>query len=122
MTTERRARRWLQLDALYCVVAGVLTLTLAAPLGRLFHVAPELAAGAGAAAVVWGVLLARFATRLTWRVPLALVATANAAASAALVGLAIVAPGPAAHIVLAAVALEVAAFASIQLRILRHTA
>lgn len=122
MTTERRARRWLRLDALYCVAAGVLTLTLAAPLGRLFHVAPELAAGAGAAAVVWGVLLARFATRLTWRVPLALVATANATASAALVGLAIVAPGPAAHVVLVAVALEVAAFASIQLRILRDTA
>lgn len=121
VTTERRARRWLRLDALYCVAAGVLTLALTEPLGKLFHVTPELAAGAGAAAVVWGVLLARFATRLRWRAPLALVAIANAAASAALFVLAILAPGVTAHILLVAIALEVAAFASIQLRILRHT-
>ena len=97
-------------------------MALAEPLARLFHVPAEVAVALGAAAVVWGLALARFATSARWHASLRLVATANAAASATLMGLAIVAPSMVANLVLAAVAVEVAAFASIQLRILRQAA
>ena len=97
-------------------------MALAQPLARLFQVPADLATAVGAAAVVWGLALTRLATSVSWRAPLLLVGAANAAASATLIGLAIVAPGTMANLLLVAVALEVAAFASIQLLILRSTA
>jgi hypothetical protein len=116
---ELHARRWLRLDALYCAGAGVVAVALCVPLARLFGVPFELVAAIGAAAVAWAWLLGRLAGRPEWRQPLQLVAAANALASAGVAVLAILVPGAAARLLLIAVAVEVAAFATVQLRLLR---
>ena len=119
--TELVARRWLRLDAFYCAAAGVLALSLCVPLGHLYAIPFELIAGIGAATIVWGWFLKRLAQRQDWRQPLQLVAAANAAASAGLAALAAMAPAAAPRLLLIAVAIEVAAFAAGQLRMLRRT-
>ena len=119
MSHEQSARRWLRLDAVYCTGAGVLAVGLAAPLGHLFHVPRGLVAGIGAATLVWALLVGVLARREEWRSPLRLVGAANVVAAAGVVALAAVAPAAAARLLLAAVAVEVAAFAAVQLRLLR---
>jgi O-antigen/teichoic acid export membrane protein len=118
--TELAARRYLRIDAVYCAGAGVLALALCLPLARLYGVPPESIAGVGLTTVVWSWLLLRLAGRRDWRPALRLVAAANAAASAAVAVLAGVAPAGAPRLLLIAVAVEVAAFAAVQLRLLRH--
>jgi hypothetical protein len=113
-----RARRWLRLDALYCAGAGAIVLALCVPLGRLFHVAPALAASLGAGALVWAVLIARLSGRHDWRLSTRLVAGANVAGSLGLLALAVTAPTALARLLLLAVAAEVATFAVAQLRTL----
>lgn len=120
MSPELLARRWLRLDALYCGAAGVIALGACIPLARLFHVPTAAIAAAGAATVVWAWLLARLAQRREWRHPLAVVAAANAGAAATVAALAAVAPALAARLLLAAVCVEVATFAAVQLRTLRR--
>jgi hypothetical protein len=117
---RRRAQRSLRLDAVYCAVAGILALALAAPLGRLFHVPAVLPVAIGAATVAWAALLAALARRDAWRRPVAVVAGANAATSLAVGALAYAAPAVAGRLLLAAVAVEVAAFAAAQTWILRR--
>jgi hypothetical protein len=112
------ARRWLRLDAAYCAGAGLIALALAVPVGRLFHIPPWLAAVIGGATLVWAFLLTRLASRRDWRQSIRLVARANAAASLGLLALGIVAPTVAARLLLVAVAIEVGAFAAVQLRTL----
>ena len=116
------AARSLRLDAAYCAAAGVIAVAVASPLGRLFHL-PRLAVVAiGVAALVWAWLLARLARRDELRQPVAVVAAANAAASAALLVLSAIAAGIGARLLLAAVAAEVAAFAASQTVIVRRGA
>jgi hypothetical protein len=110
----------LRLDAGYCAGAGVIALALCVPLGRLFHVAPLLAAALGAGALAWAALLARLAARHDWRRSTRLVAGANVAASLGVLGLAIAAPTMTARVLLLAVAAEVATFAIAQTRALRR--
>lgn len=117
---ELAARRWLRLDALYCAAAGVLALSLCVPLARLFDTPLALVVGIGVATTFWAWLLLRFAQREHWREPLRLVAAANAAASAGVAILAALAPAAAPRLLLIAVAVEVAAFAGVQIRVLRH--
>src|SRR5919107_1769229 len=119
-SAEPRARRWLRLDAVYCAGAGLLAIVLAAPLGRLFHVPALLVAAIGVATLAWALILARLAALPRWRHPLRLVAAANAVASLAVMALAVVAPAAAGHLLLAAVAVEVGAFAAVQLRLSRE--
>ncbi len=116
---EPVARRWLRLDAAYCALAGGTALALSGPVGRWFGVPAVLVAGVGAATVAWAWLLVRLARAAAWRAPLRLVAAANAAASAALAVLAAFAPGVGARLLLAAVTIEVAAFAAVQARTAR---
>jgi hypothetical protein len=118
--TALLARKWLRLDAFYCVAAGVIALSLSGPLGRFFHVPLAIVAGVGVATVLWAWLLLRLARRRDWRQPLRLVAGANAAASAGVAVLAALAPAVAARLLLIAVAAEVAAFATVQYRMLRR--
>jgi hypothetical protein len=120
MSPELLARRWLRLDALYCAAAGDIALAACIPLARLYHVPVAVTAGLGAGVLAWAWLLARFARRRDWRQPLAAVTAANAAAAAAIAALAPAAPALAGSLLLAAVALEVAALAAIQLRTLRR--
>ena len=120
MTGEALGRRLLVLDACYCGAAGLLAIGLVVPLARLVQV-PRLAlALAGAATIVWALVLRRLAGRLDWRLPVAAVAVANGVAAAGLAVLAAVAPATAAKLLLAAVAAEVAAFAVGQVVALRR--
>jgi hypothetical protein len=108
------------LDAFYCAAAGVITLSLSGPLARLFEVPAAMVAGIGMVTVVWAWLLLRLARRQTWRRPLRLVAAANAAASMGVALLAVLAPATPARLLLIGVAVEVAAFATVQLRTLQR--
>ena len=109
------ARRSLRADAAYCAGAGLIALALSGPLARWFHIDPLVVAGLGAATLVWAWLLTRLARRIGWREPLRLVAAVNALATIALGVVAALAPGAGSRLLLAAVALEVAAFAVVQL-------
>jgi hypothetical protein len=120
MSGEALGRRLLRLDAAYCAGAGLIALVLAAPLSRLFGVPLLLLAAIGAGTLVWALLVLRFARGTQWRAPLARVAAANAVAAVALVGLAAVSPALAARLLLAAVAVEVAAFAGGQAAALKR--
>jgi O-antigen/teichoic acid export membrane protein len=110
----------LRIDALYCAGGGVVALALCLPLARFFGVPAEAVAAIAVATVVWAWLLLRLAARRDWRTPLQLIAAANAAASAAVAVLAALAPAVAPRLLLIAVAAEVAAFAAVQFRLLRH--
>ena len=111
MTGEVLGRRLLRLDAVYCAGAGLIAIVLFTPLARLLETPRAVPVVAGVATVVWAVLLHRLAERAVWRTPVTAVAAANALAVAGLVVLAVLAPGIAARLLLAAVAIEVAAFA-----------
>jgi hypothetical protein len=113
---ERRARRSLHLDAWYCGAAGAIAVALASPLGRFVHVPALLVAAVGAATLVWAVLLTRLARAEEWRRQVTAVGAANSLAAIGVLGLTAVAPTPEARLLLAAVALEVGAFALVQLR------
>ena len=122
MTTgEARARRWLRLDAVYCAGAGLLALALVVPLGRFFDVPSPVVGAIGVGTIVWALLLLRFSQRTSWREPARLVAAANAAVSAGVAALVALAPAVAPRLLLAAVALEVGAFAVVQARVLRRS-
>lgn len=120
MSSEVLARRWLRLDAVYCGGAGVIALAACMPLAQLFHVPAALVAGAGAVTLAWASMLTRLAQRPDWRQPLAAVTAANGLAAAGIAALATITPTLAGRLLLAAVALEVAAFALIQLQTLRR--
>src|SRR4051794_20831791 len=113
-----RARTWLRLDAIYCGGAAVIALALAEPLARLLHVGAPGVAAAGVATGGWTLVLVWVAARADLRQPLQLVAAANVAASMAVAVLAAVEPARAARLLLVAVAVEVGAFATVQLRLL----
>jgi predicted permease len=110
----------LRLDAFYCAAAGAIALSLSGPLARLFDVPLAIVAAVGVATVFWAWLLMRLARRQNWRQPLRLVAAANAIASIGVGVLAALAPAAAARLLLIVVAAEVAAFATVQLRMLRR--
>jgi hypothetical protein len=119
MSRGLRARWWLRLDAAYCAGAGLLALGLARPLAELFDVPAAAVAALGAATLGWASLLALLARREAWRAPLLVVGVANALAAAAVAAAAVAAPATAARLLLVAVALEVGAFAAVQLRLLQ---
>ena len=114
MSGETLGRRLLLLDAIYCAGAGAVALVLFAPLAGLLETARVVPLVAGAATLVWAFLLFRLAQRSDWRRPVAAVSGANAAAAAGLAVLAVLSPDVAGGLLLAAVAIEVAAFAGAQ--------
>lgn len=118
MTGETLGRRLLRLDAAYCAVAGLIVVATFAPLSELLAAPEALLIVAGMAAIVWALFLDRLALGTTWRAPVAVVAAANVLAAGA--ALAFAAPQVAGRLLLAAVALEVAAFAAGQLAALRR--
>lgn len=122
MRTELAARRWLAADALYCAGAGLMVLALARPLASLYGVPYGLALGLGGATVVWAAALAILRRANRWRSVLVVVAAANSGAAVALAMSAVLAIGFLGRGLLLAVALEVAAFAVMQVRLLRSRA
>jgi hypothetical protein len=114
----RRARRWLQLDAVYCGGAALIALALAEPLGRFFHVSTLLLVAIGAVTACWALVLVGLTRTSDLRQPLRLVAVINAGAAIAVAVLAAVEPARAARLLLIAVAIEVSAFAVAQIRLL----
>ena len=120
MSGEALARRLLRVDAVYCAGAGLILVALFLPLAGLFHVPPAIPLVAGVATIGWAVVVRRLARVTAWRATVARIAAANAFAAVALVGLAALSPAFAARILLAAVAIEVAAFAGGQAAALRR--
>jgi hypothetical protein len=120
VTGETLGRRLLRLDAAYCAAAGLTAVTAFAPLSELLAAPQALLVVAGAVAVAWAVLLHRLARRTHWRAPVAVVAAANLLAAGAIAALAFATPLLAGRLLLAAVAIEVAAFAAGQLTALRR--
>jgi hypothetical protein len=112
---EALGRRLLRLDAVYCAGAGLILVALFLPLARLFHVPPAIPLAAGVATIGWALVVRRLAGLPAWRPTVARIAAANALAALALVALAALSPALAARLLLAAVAVEVAAFAGGQL-------
>src|SRR6266540_3877610 len=120
MSGEVLGRRLLRLDAIYCTGAGLIALVLFAPLARVLETPRTVPLAAGAATLVWAAALLHLARRGAWRIPVATVAAANAGAALAIAVLAVFAPATAARLLLAAVAVEVAAFAAGQVAALRR--
>ena len=118
MTGETLGRRLLRLDAAYCAAAGLIAVF--APLSELLAAPHALLVVGGAVAVAWALLLHRLARRTHWRTPLVVVAAANVLAAGAIAALAFATPQLAGQLLLAAVAIEVAAFAAGQLTALRR--
>jgi hypothetical protein len=108
---ELLGRRLLRLDAVYCGGAGLIAIALFAPLADLLRTPRAVPVVAGAATILWAVLLNRLAARAAWRRPVAAVAAANAGAACGLVALAFVSAATAGRLLLVAAAVEVAAFA-----------
>jgi len=120
MSGELLGRRLLRLDALYCAAAGAIALLLFAPLAELFGTPRLVPIVAGVATLAWALVVHRLATSPAWREPITMVAGANVVAAAAIATLAILQPAAAARLLLAAVAIEVAAFAAAQFAALRR--
>jgi hypothetical protein len=118
MQTELAARRWLAVDAVYCAAAGLLVLLLARSLAALFGVRYELALGLGGATLGWAIVLAILRRANRWRSVLLVVAIANSGAAIGLAISAVLAIDVLGSGLLLAVALEVAAFAIVQFRLL----
>jgi hypothetical protein len=113
------ARRWLRLDAWYCGGAAVLALAFARPLASFLRVDAPVVAAAGAVTALWTLVLGRLASRDDLRPAVRVVAAVNAGAALAVALLAAVEPSLGARLLLAAVAVEVAAFAGAQARAAR---
>ena len=108
----------MQLDAAYCGGGALIALALAEPLGRFFHVSTFFVIAIGAVTACWAFVLVWLTRRGDLRRPLRLVAIANAGAAIAVAALAAVEPARAARLLLIALAIEVAAFAVAQIRLL----
>lgn len=115
MRGETLGKRALGLDAVYCAGGGLVAVAAAQPLGRLLDVPSWLVAACGVGALVWAAALAIASRGSRWRATVVSVAVANGVAAATFAGLALVAPALGAQLLLAAVALEVMAFAGAQL-------
>jgi hypothetical protein len=120
MTGETLGRRLLQLDAAYCAAAGLIAIVAFAPLADLLAAPEALLVGAGVATLVWALIVHRLARLADWRAPVAAVAAANLAGAGAIAALALGTPRLAGQLLLAAVAVEVAAFAGTQFVALRR--
>jgi hypothetical protein len=119
VTGEVLARRTLRWDAVYCAGGGLLAIAFALPLARFFSVPSLILVATGAASIGWASVLWRLAQLKDWRRFAAIVAAVNLVAVAAIAVLAGFASSPAVSGLLAAVAIEVAAFATVELTALR---
>jgi hypothetical protein len=120
MTGETLGRRLLRLDAAYCATGGLIAIAAFAPLAEIVAAPSALLVAAGAAAFAWALVLRRFARATQWRAPVAVVAVTNLAAAGAIAALALATPRLAGQLLLAAIAVEVGAFAASQLWALRQ--
>lgn len=105
----------------FCAAVGVVAIALAGPLGRLFDVTPWLVTAVGGGTVTWAVVLALLVRRDDLRPVVRVVAVANTIASLAIGALAALASELGAGLILACLAIAVAAFAIVQLGLLRRT-
>ena len=122
MTGETLGRRSLALDAVYCAVAGLIAIVAFDPLAELLGAPEALFVAVGAATMVWSLVVHRLARVADWRRPVVAVAAANVVAALGVAALALFTPRLAGQLLLAAVAIEVAAFAASQLVALRRAA
>jgi len=112
MFGERLARRLLRLDAAYCAGAGLIAIALFAPLASLLGAPGAVLVASGVIAIVWALALVVLARRASWRVAATAVGVLNLGAAVAIGALAALSAATAARVLLAAVAVEIAAFAA----------
>ena len=117
---EALGRGLLRVDAAYCAATGLILIAAVAPLSEILAAPQALLVLGGVAAVAWALVLRQLARRARWRAPVAVVASANLLATAAIAALALATPRLAGQLLLAAVAVEVAAFAAGQAVALRR--
>jgi hypothetical protein len=120
MSGELLGRRLLRLDAFYCAAAGLIALLLFERLAELLGTPRAVPIAAGTATLAWALVVRLLAANAAWRPRVTIVAVANVAAATAIAVLAVLAPATAARVLLAAVAVEVAAFAGGQIVALRR--
>ncbi len=111
---ERLGRRSLELDAVYCAGAGVITVLARRRVGEIIGVAPSLVGTAGVATLVWAGGVAAASRRRRWRGPVAAIAVANVVASTALAAGAVHEERGSGRVLLAVVSAQVASFAAVQ--------
>ena len=122
MDGHRLGRISLTADAAYCALAAVCVLAYAQPLANALSVPVSSLAVAAAVTAGWAVVLHLVARRDALRSWLLRVLVANAVAAAAIIGLAISRPRDGVSLLLLAVAVEVALFATSQALALRRLA
>jgi hypothetical protein len=120
MDTYRVGRVSLRLDAAYCALAAALVLAFAGPLAGLFAVPVWVVVAVAAGTAGWAGALWHAAGRAEVRPWLAGVLAANVAAAGVIAALAVSRPHDAFALLLAAVSVEVAAFAVSQAVALRR--
>ena len=111
MFGERLARRLLRLDAAYCAGAGLIAIALFAPLASLLG-APRAVLVHLGLVIVWACVLALLARGASWRIATTTVGVLNLGAGLAIGALAVLSAATAARVLLAAVAVEITAFAA----------
>jgi hypothetical protein len=109
---EQLARRLLRLDAAYCAGAGLVAIALFGPLGSLLGAPRAVLVVSSLIAIVWSRVLALLARGASWRIATTTVGVLNLGAAVAIGALAVLSAATAARVLLAAVAVEVAAFAA----------
>jgi hypothetical protein len=119
---QRLGRISLTADAAYCAVAALCLLVFAGPLSDALSVPTIGVALAALATAAWAVLLRLAARRAPLRPWLVRVLVANVMAAVVIGALAVIRPLDAFSLLLAAVAVEVAAFAASQVIALRRPA
>jgi hypothetical protein len=108
-------RRALEADAVYCAAVGVAAMALDRKLGARLSVPRHVVRFAGGATLVWGGVVAGMSRAQPVSPSLKTVAAANAIGAAGLAVLGIRQPRPFGQLLFVGLALEVGAFAGIQI-------
>ena len=82
---EKLARFSLRADAIYCIGLGAVLASQRRELAERTNFPPDVLAGAGVGAVVWGLIVSRLAGASSWRGATRFVGLANLSAVGALV-------------------------------------
>ncbi len=82
---EKLARLSLRADAIYCIGLGALLASRRRELSERTNYPPDVLAGVGTGAVIWGLIVSRLASVKAWRGATQLVGFANLGAVGALV-------------------------------------
>ena len=115
MANEELGRKALGVDAAYCGAIGAVCIVASRPLAKWTGLPVPAVAGIGAGAAAWSGFVARPASQRNWQSGVRVVAAANAVAAGALAFAAKRQSRRGMRLALGATALEVGAFAAVQI-------